>query len=397
MEVSMLDKYQRVYAAVDLDAIHNNMEQMHSHLSPGTKMFGVIKTDAYGHGAVQIGRELETMEYVSGYAVATAEEAVILRHAGLRKAILVLGYTFPYCYEDMVRHDISLTVFREDSLDSLAACARKMGKDVRVHVKVETGMSRLGILPDESGLKFVGKLLHTEGIVLEGMFTHFAKADETDKSAAIRQLAMLQDFMERVETKLNCHIPVKHCSNSAGIVELPEANLDAVRAGITLYGLWPSAEVSRDIISLQPALSLRSHIVYIKEVEAGTPVSYGGTYVTAGKMRIATIPVGYGDGYPRSLSNKGYVLIHGKRAPILGRVCMDQFMVGLDGIPEAEEGDEVTLIGRDGKAQITMEELGDLSGRFNYELACDLGKRIPRVYFRGGQITASKDYYDDYR
>lgn len=397
MEVNMLDKYQRVYAAVDLDAIHNNMEQMHNNLSPGTKMFGVIKTDAYGHGAVQIGRELEAMEYVCGYAVATAEEAVILRRAGLQKTILVLGYTFPYCYEDMIRHNISLTVFREDSIDDLAACARRVGKDIRVHVKVETGMSRLGIRPDESGLRFIGKLLRTEGIVLEGIFSHFARADETDKSSARQQLAVLQDFIKRVETELNFHIPVKHCSNSAGIVELPEANMDAVRAGITLYGLWPSAEVSRDIISLQPVLSLRSHIVYIKEVEAGTPVSYGGTYVTAKKMRIATIPVGYGDGYPRSLSNKGYVLIHGKRAPILGRVCMDQFMVGLDDIPEAAEGDEVTLIGRDGGAQIAVEELGEMSGRFNYELACDLGKRIPRVYLKGGQITAVKDYYDDYR
>lgn len=393
----MLDKYQRVYAAVDLDAIHNNMEQMHNHLSPGTKMFGVIKTDAYGHGAVQIGRELETMEYVSGYAVATAEEALILRNAGLGKPILVLGYTFPYCYEDMIRHDICLTVFREDSLDDLADCAHRMGKDVRVHVKVETGMSRLGIRPDESGIKFVEKLLHTDGVVMEGMFTHFARADETDKSSARQQLIRLQDFIQRVETELNCHIPVKHCSNSAGIVELPEANMDVVRAGITLYGLWPSAEVSRDIMSLQPALSLISHIVYIKEVEAGTPVSYGGTYITDKKMRIATIPVGYGDGYPRSLSNKGYVLIHGKKAPILGRVCMDQFMVGLEGIPEAAEGDEVTLIGQDGEEQITMEELGDMSGRFNYELACDLGKRIPRVYYKGGRIIAAKDYFDDWR
>lgn len=173
--------------------------------------------------------------------------------------------------------------------------------------------------------------------------------------------------------------------------------MDAVRAGIALYGLWPSQEMEREPVSLQPVLSLKSHIVYIKEVEAGTPVSYGGTYVTPGRMRIATIPVGYGDGYPRSLSNRGYVLIRGKRAPVLGRICMDQFMVGLDDIPDAAEGDEVTLIGRDGGFQITMEELGDLSGRFNYELACDLGKRIPRVYIKGGRIVDTKDYYDDYR
>ena len=393
----MTEKYQRVYAEINLDAIRSNMEQMHGNLSPGTGMIGVIKADAYGHGAVQIGRELETMDYVSGYAVATAEEAMILRRAGLQKPVLVLGYTFPYCYEDLIRQDIRPTVFREDSLDELAACARRAGKKARVHVKVETGMSRLGIMPDENGLRFIEKVLHTEGIILEGMFTHFARADEKDKTAARKQLALLQDFITRTETELGCRIPVKHCSNSAGIVELPEANMDAVRAGITLYGLWPSAETARDIISLQPVLSLRSRIVYIKEVEEGTPVSYGGTYITPERMRIATIPVGYGDGYPRGLSGKGYVLIRGKRAPVLGRVCMDQFMVGLKDIPDAEEGDEVTLIGSDGRRQITMEELGDLSGRFNYELACGLSRRIPRVYTKGGRIIATKDYYDDYR
>ena len=393
----MMEKYQRVYAQIDLDAIHNNMEQMHRNLKPGTKMIGVIKTDAYGHGAVQIGRELELLPYVYGYATATAEEALILRHAGLQKPILILGYTFPACYEELIRQDIRMTVFREDSIEQLADSARRAGKPARVHVKVETGMNRLGIRPDESGLRFVEKVLHTEGLMLEGMFTHFARADEKDKTAARKQLALLQDFMKRAETELDFQILVKHCANSASIVELPEADMDVVRAGITLYGMWPSVEVSRDIISLQPVLSLRSRIVYIKEVEPGMEISYGGTYVTPERMRIATIPVGYGDGYPRSLSGKGWVLIHGKKAPVLGRVCMDQFMVSLAGIPEAEEGDVVTLIGRDGAEQITMEELGELSGRFNYELACGLGKRIPRVYVKGGQITATKDYYDDYR
>lgn len=393
----MLTRYQRGYAEVDLDAVRYNMEQMRGNLAAGTQMIGVIKTDGYGHGALQIGRELEALAYVWGYAVATAEEALILRHGGLQKPVLVLGYTFPYSYEEMIRQDIRLTVFREDSIEELSACACRMGKQARVHVKLETGMSRLGIMPDETGLRFVEKTLEAEGIVLEGMYTHFARADETDKTSARGQLALLQDFIRETETRLHYEIPLKHCSNSAGIVELPEANLDAVRAGITLYGLWPSAEVSRDILSFKPALSLRSHIVYCKEVPAGTQVSYGGTYVTPRRMRIATIPVGYGDGYPRSLSNKGCVLIRGRRAPILGRVCMDQFMVGLQDIPEAKEGDVVTLIGEDGGERITMEELGELSGRFNYELACDLGKRVPRVYRKGGKITAVKDYYDDYR
>lgn len=393
----MIDNYQRVCAVIDLDAVCHNMEHMHRNLSPGTKIMGVIKADGYGHGALPIGRELEQMDYVFGYAVATAEEAVILRHGGLKKPILILGYTFPYCYEELIQMDIRFTVFRLDTVEELSRCARKLGKSAKVHIKVDTGMTRVGIMPDDEGLAFVDKTLRTEGIEIEGMFTHFARADESDKSSAREQLEKIRNFMERAECELHCHIPVKHCSNSAGIIELPEANMDMVRAGITLYGLWPSAEVKQDIVSLKPVLSLKSHIVYIKDVEAGTPVSYGGTYVTPKRMRIATIPVGYGDGYPRGLSGKGYVLIHGKKAPILGRVCMDQFMVSVDDIPEAAEGDEVTLIGTDGVLTITMEELGDLSGRFNYELACDLGKRIPRVYMKNGQVMATKDYYDDYR
>ncbi len=397
MVITMLEKYQRVYAAVDLDAICYNMEHMHANLKPGTRMIGVIKTDGYGHGAVPIGRELEKLDYVFGYAVATAEEALILRHAGLTKPILILGYTFPYCYEELIRQEIRPAVFRQDTIDELADCAARLHKTVKVHIKVDTGMTRVGIRPDESGLAFVDKVLHTEGIELEGIFTHFARADETDKSCARKQLDRFREFIRQIEKSFDYSIPVKHCSNSAGIVELPEANMDVVRAGITLYGLWPSDEVSRDIVPLKPALTLKSHIVYIKEVDEGVAISYGGTYVTPKKMRVATIPVGYGDGYPRGLSNKGHVLIRGKKAPILGRVCMDQFMVSVEDIPDAQEGDEVTLIGADGTKQITMEELGGLSGRFNYELACDLGKRIPRVYMKDGVMVSSKDYYEDYR
>ena len=393
----MIENYQRVCAVIDLDALCHNMEHMKRNLSAGTKMMGVIKTDGYGHGALPIGRELEKMDYVFGYAVATAEEAMILRHGGLKKPILILGYTFPYCYEQLIQHDVRHTVFRWDTVEELSLCARKLGMSAKVHIKVDTGMNRVGIMPNDEGLAFVDKALHTEGIEIEGIFTHFSRADETDKTSAGEQYKKIRDFMERVEHELHYHIPIKHCSNSAGIIEMPETGMDMVRAGITLYGLWPSAEVRRDIVPLKPVLSLKSHIVYIKDVEAGSPVSYGGTYVTPKRMRIATIPVGYGDGYPRGLSGKGYVLIHGKKAPILGRVCMDQFMVSVDDIPEAVEGDEVTLIGTDGVLTITVEELGDLSGRFNYELACDLGKRIPRVYMRNGQVTATKDYYDDYR
>ncbi len=391
----MLEKYERVYAAVDLSTVLHNMERMHEALSPQTEMIGVIKTDGYGHGAVPIGRELEKLPYVFGYATATAEEAFILRRAGLMKPILILGYTFPYSYEELIMQRIRPAVFRKDALEALDACAEKMGKKAVVHVKVDTGMSRIGIRPDEEGLSFMEWLFGLKHIEVEGIFTHFARADEADQTPALAQLEQFTAFVAEAERRVGKQIPFKHCSNSAGILTLPQANLSLVRAGITLYGLSPSEEVTRDILSLRPVLSLKSRLVYVKEIEAGTPVSYGGTFVAKERMRIATVPVGYGDGYPRSLSGKGSVLIRGKRASILGRICMDQFMVDVSAIPGVTEGDEVTLIGADGGEEITMEELGAFSGRFNYELACDLGKRIPRVYLKGGEIVCTADDYGE--
>jgi len=392
----MTEQYQRVYAEVDLDAVLYNMEQMKKKLAPDTRMMGIIKADGYGHGAVAIGRELEKLPYVFGYGVATAEEAFILRKAGLEKPILVLGYTFPYACEELIRQEIRTAVFREDTLAEMAFCAEKLGKKAKIHIKVDTGMSRIGIRPDESGLSFVRKAMSFEMLEIEGIFTHFAKADEADKTSAEIQIDLFSQFLNGIEAETGFRIPIRHCSNSAGILELRRANMDMVRAGITMYGLWPSDEVSRSSISLRPVLSLKSRLVCVKELEAGVRVSYGGTYMTDSTMRIGTVPVGYGDGYPRGLSNKGYVLIRGKRAPILGRVCMDQFMVGLKEIPEAENGTEVTLIGADGEDRLTMEELGALSGRFNYEFACNLGKRIPRVYRKNGHIVSTKDYYEDF-
>ena len=223
-----------------------------------------------------------------------------------------------------------------------------------------------------------------------GIFTHFARADETERETTEEQFGRFGAFLNLVREKTGYRFPVRHCSNSAGIISYPEVNMDMVRAGITLYGLWPSCEVRKNIVPLKPVMSLYSHIVLIREIPENTPVSYGGTFVTDHKTRIATIPVGYADGYPRSLSGTGYVLIRGRRAPILGRICMDQMMVQVDEIPEAQEGDLVTLIGIDGNRSITMEELGDLSGRFNYELACDISPRVPRVFTKSADKVSKR-------
>ena len=391
-----LESYQRVWAEVDLDAIRENMVHMKENIAENTKILAVIKTDGYGHGGVPIAKMLEQLDFMFGYAAATYEEAHVLREAGVKKPILILGYTFPYCYEELIREEIRPAVYRRDTVEELAAAAAKVGKKAKVHIKVDTGMGRIGITPDEEGLEFVRFLIEHPELEVEGIFTHFAKSDEADKTSANHQLELFQDFIKKIQTELGITIPVKHCSNSAAILEMPQANMDMVRAGITTYGLYPSEEVSKDIVPLRAAMSLYSHIVYCKTIHAGQSVSYGGLFTAQKDTRVATIPVGYGDGYPRSLSGRGYVLIHGKRAPILGRVCMDQFMVDISEIPEAMDGDKVTLLGMDGTERITAEELGELSGRFNYEFVCDLGKRIPRVYIQHGEITEVRDYFENF-
>lgn len=389
-----MKEYNRVYAKIDLDAIHFNMESMHQNISKHTKIIAVIKTDGYGHGAVEIAKEIEGYEVLFGFAVATAEEAYILRRHQITKPILILGYTFREDYEEMLRQNIRPAVFTCEMAEELSKTAAQQNITAKIHIKIDTGMSRIGYQVTEESADEIAEIAALPGIEIEGMFTHFAKADEKDKSFTCEQIAQYRKMVRMLEER-GIQIPLKHCSNSAGIAEIPEANMDAVRAGITLYGLWPSEEVSRDSIQLKPVMELKSRIVHIKTLEAGRCVSYGGTYRLSEPKRIATVPVGYGDGYPRSLSNKGYVLIHGKRAPILGRVCMDQFMVDVTEIPEACVLDIVTLLGRDQEEFLSMEELGEVSGRFNYEFACDIGKRVPRIFYKNNVPVSVKDYFSE--
>ena len=384
--------YSRVYAKIDLDAIAYNMEQMKQNIRPETKVMAVIKADGYGHGAVQIAEMMERWNYIWGFAVATLDEAVVLRTEGIQKPILVLGCVFPDQYMEMLKHEIRMNIYTEEMAESISRMAAREGKTAYMHIKLDTGMSRLGFGINEQSAETIKRISKMPNVNMEGIFTHFTKADEKDKSFTKKQIQEFVWMTERLKEK-NVRFTYEHCSNSAGIIDVPEANFDIVRAGISTYGLYPSEEVDKTNVKLKPALALKSHVAFVKEIESGTPVSYGGTFVAKEKMKIATIPVGYADGYPRSLSNKGYVLIRGKKAPILGRVCMDQFMVDVTQIEGVSFGDKVTMIGKDGNEILPVEVLSELSGRLNYEFVCDLGKRIPRVYVRDGKIAEQVDYF----
>lgn len=387
-----MKQYNRVYAKIDLDAIAYNMEQMKKRLGGDAQLIAVVKTDGYGHGAIPIAEMFEDTAYVWGYATASLDEAMVLRDAGIQKPILVLGCVFPDQYEDMVRYEIRAAVYTYEMAKGMSEAAARLGSNAIFHIKLDTGMGRIGFPISEESVECIELISKLEHVVLEGMFTHFAKADETDKTYTKMQHEKFV-WMQRALLERAIEIPYLDCDNSAGIIDFPDLKHDLARAGISLYGMYPSDEVNQQVVDLKPALELISHISFVKEVEAGTAISYGGTFVAPKKMRVATIPVGYGDGYPRSLSNKADVLIRGKRARILGRVCMDQFMVDVTDIPKAAFMDRVILVGADGEEHISVEELSELSGRFPYEFVCCLSKRIPRVYTRDGKVTIQKDCF----
>ncbi len=387
-----MKQYNRVYAKIDLDAIAYNMEQMKLRIGDGAQTIAVIKTDGYGHGAVPIAELFENTDYVWGYATACLEEAVALRRSGIKKPILVLGCIFPDEYEEMISNQIRATVYTKEMAEKISETAVRLSQNAYVHIKLDTGMGRIGFQVNEDNADIIKSISKMPNIITEGIFTHFAKADEKDKTYTVRQHETFTRMIVALE-KRQVKIPYIDCDNSAGIIDFPDLKHNLARAGISLYGMYPSDEVDKTAVSLRPALELISHVTFVKEVEAGTSISYGGTFVADRKMKIATIPVGYGDGYPRSLSNKGSVLIHGKRAPIVGRVCMDQFMADVTDIPDVCFMDQATLIGRDGEEFISVEELSGLSGRFNYEFVCCLGKRIPRVYIKDGKISGQSDCF----
>ena len=384
------NKYYRVYAEINLDAIVKNVDNLMALTKENTGALAVVKADGYGHGDVAVAKAVA--QKVTGYAVATLDEAVNLRENGVKKPILVLGYVDPYEFDILVSHEITATVFDVETAQLLADAARVQKKQAHCHIKVDTGMRRIGLEPDENGIAIVKQITALKELSADGIFTHFATSDETDKTSAEHQFKLFTDFTGRLE-KEGIHFTYRHCANSAAVIDMPQVDLDMVRLGIAMYGMYPSDEVKKEKVELFPALDLKSHVTMVKEIPAGEKVSYGGTFTTTRTTKLATVSVGYGDGYPRALSSKGYVLVRGHKAPIVGRVCMDQMMVDVTDIENVTRADIVTLIGKDGDAEITVEEIAALAGTFNYEFVCDLGKRIPRSYYLNGEYIGTHDCF----
>ena len=387
-----MSSFNRIQAVINLDNIRHNVSAMKSLVDENKKMLAVIKADAYGHGAVEVGRALDDL--ADYYAVAFLDEGIELRKAGIDKPILILGYTDPSDYMDLMRWDIRPAMYDVDEAQQLSDDAVSMGKRAKIHIKVDTGMGRIGFTCDDDGVDNIEKIWKMPGIEIEGIFTHYAKADEYDKTAANGQLEKFRWINDRLAER-GIHIPVRHISNSAGIMEMDNSDFDMVRSGIVTYGMYPSEEVDKSIADLRPAMSLTSKVIFVKDVKAGTGIGYGWSYIADHDIKVATVSAGYADGYPRAQSNKGRVIIHGQYAPIIGRVCMDQFMVDVSHIDGVKVRDDVILIGRDGDKEISVEEVAEPANSFNYELVCNIGRRVPRVYVRDGRITGEVNYLLD--
>ena len=373
-----MNRYLRCYAEISLEAIGHNIREVKKRLPEGVKLLGVVKANAYGHGAVPVASYLENQ--VDYFATATIEEAVELRENGISAPILILGYVSPSQYGDLVEYDITQTIDSYAQALALEKEAARQNRKAKAHLAVDTGMTRIGFQVTEHDADEAAKIADLPHIELEGMFTHFSCADQEDKTYCSMQMEKY-DKMTALLAERGVTIPLRHICNSAGIMEFDDHRFEMVRSGIITYGIYPSEEVKKERLDLIPALSWKSHVIHVKEVGPGIGVSYGATYVTEKPMtRIATVSAGYADGYSRALSNQGCVLIHGKKAPIIGRICMDQMMVDVTDIPDVQVEDVVTLVGTDGDETITIEEIANPAARFDYEMLCDISSRVTRVY-----------------
>lgn len=382
-----MNRYLRTFVEIDVDAIEHNLKELNKCINKDTLKCAIVKADAYGHGAVTIAELLS--DKVDFFAVASADEAMELRRAGIKNNILVLSYTHSDDYEELIQNDIRLTVYNKDRAKKISETAKQLGKTAIVHIAIDTGMTRIGFYPDDESLNDVCEISKLENIKTEGIFSHYACADMTDKSISDNQTQLFKNFINRCADS-GVTFSIHHLCNSAGISEFKE-HFDMVRMGISLYGLYPSDEIDQTIINLQPALTFKSHIISIKDVDKDVGISYGHTYKTSEKRCIATVSAGYADGYPRALSGCGRVIVNGKYAPIVGRVCMDMFMIDVTDI-DCKETDEVILFGSDGNLSVSVEEIGMKSMSFNYEIICGVSRRIPRVYKKDGKIIKTVNY-----
>ena len=374
---------------IDLDAISANFDAIRK--KAGVPVMAVVKADAYGHGAIQVARLLQ--DKCAFFGVSSMLEAMELRRAGLSTPILILGHTPINAYATAISEGIRPAIFHWEDALALSEAAVKLRKDAPFHFAVDTGMSRLGFQATKESADLCARIAALPGLKAEGLFSHFATADCQDLSRA-RQQALLFDRFDAMLKDRGVHRPIRHLDNSAGLMKF-NGHYEMVRSGIVTYGMYPSGEVSPELLELKPALQWLSRVTHVKTLPAGREISYGGTYVTKTDTVVATVPVGYADGYRRNLSGNFHVLIRGKKAPILGRICMDQMMVDVTDIPGVTVNDRVTLVGRDGEEEITMETISALADSFNYEFVCGISRRVPRIYVSGGKTVHSVHYLID--
>lgn len=388
-----LDEIRPVWAEINLDNLAHNIRQVRKNTKEGVLVTAVVKANAYGHGAVRAAKTF-LENGADRLAVATLSEAIELRKGNIDVPILVLGYTPISQYPQVLEFDIIQTIYNYKDAQTLSQAALELGKTGTIHIKVDSGMGRIGFLPLEESVEEIIKISKLPNIEIEGIYTHFAKADEKDKSYTRLQYERFSKVVDQLEER-GLSIPIKHVSNSAAIIDLPEYNLNMVRAGIMIYGFYPSDEVLKDKIDLKPAMTLKAKISNVKRVPKGTGISYGQIYVTERESKIATIPIGYADGFTRLLSTKAEAFIKGKRVPVVGRICMDQCMLDVTEVPDVKVGDEVVLFGYGEEGYPHADELAQKLGTINYEIVCMVGRRVPRVYIENGQIVEIQDYLLD--
>lgn len=386
----------RTWAQIDVNAIRHNFEEIKKHLNPKTQILCVLKADAYGHGAEFLVREYEKIG-ADFFGVSNLDEALQLRKTGAKKPILIFGYTPSNCAEILAQNDISQAVFSLEYAKKLQKKCKNEGVKIKAHLKIDTGMSRIGFFAQnpesiQKSAMEIAEINDMPEIEIEGMFTHFSVADDSvnDKKYTLWQIENFKTVINQLELS-GIHIPIKHCCNSGGVLNFPDAQFDMVRAGVVLYGLYPSDE-TKSKVDLRPAMQLKTVISQVKTIPAGASVSYGRTFVSEKELKIASVAIGYADGYSIKFSNNSEMLLHGKRVKILGRICMDQLMIDVTDIEDVSEGDEVTVFGYDGHESLSVDELAEKIGTINYEIVCLIGKRVPRIYYKGEDIVGVMSY-----